>query len=353
MSICKEATNLRKKWISDNSGGFYAIFAAKTALIMINVAIVAGGDSGEYGISVKSGKQVELHIDRSLFRPFLINIRGKQWYYRIGQKSFPVDKNDFSLTIGHKKVRFDIVFNAIHGTPGENGRLQGYLDMLGIPYTSCDVATSAVTFNKSLCKSAVAAGGVSLARSRLVRAGDHDPAGLITTAMKFPLFVKPNNGGSSVGMSKVNAPEGLQEALRRAFREDGEVLVEEFIGGRELTCGVILTGGEVIALPLTEIIPKKEYFDYEAKYKPGMAMEEVPANIPGAVADECRRVSVSLFRLLNCRGVVRFDYIYDGREFWFLEVNTVPGLTRASIVPNMARAYGWNFTELITRMIRG
>lgn len=320
---------------------------------MINVAIVAGGDSGEYGISVKSGKQVELHIDRSLFRPFLINMKGKHWNYRIGQKVFPVDKSDFSLTIGHKKVKFSMVFNAIHGTPGENGKLQGYLDMLDIPYTSCDLATSSVTFNKHLCKSVVAAGGVSMARSLLVRAGDPDPAGMVNQALNFPLFVKPNNGGSSVGMSKVNEPAGLQEALQKAFQEDREVLVEEFVGGRELTCGVILTGGEVIALPVTEIIPGKEYFDYEAKYKPGMAQEVVPANIPETVADECRRISVSLFRLLNCRGVVRFDYIFDGREFWFLEVNTVPGLTRASIVPNMARAYGWDFTELITRLIRG
>lgn len=320
---------------------------------MINVAIVAGGDSGEYGISVRSGRQIELNIDRSLYRPFLINLRGKNWNYRVGQMLFPIDKNDFSITIGKRKIKFDMVFNAIHGTPGENGKLQGYLDMMAIPYTSCDATTSAVTFNKSLCKSVLAGGGVAMARSRLLRAGDPDPVGMITSALKFPLFVKPNNGGSSVGMSKVHDPGSLPEALQIAFREDKEVLVEEFIGGREFTCGVILTGGEVIALPVTEIIPKKEYFDYEAKYKPRMAREVVPARISESVAAECRRISVSLFHLLHCRGVVRFDYIYDDREFWFLEVNTVPGFTRASIVPNMARAYGWSFTELITRLIRG
>lgn len=320
---------------------------------MKNIAILAGGDSGEYSISVKSGRQVELNIDRTVYRPFLILIRGKRWEYRVGEKSFPIDKNDFSLMIGRRKVRFDMVFNAIHGTPGENGKILGYFDLLGIPYTSCDVTTSALTFNKSFCKDVVARCGVKTARSRHLTEFDNHLAGELLRELSLPLFVKPNNGGSSVGMSKVNEKEELSPALELAFREDREVLVEEFIKGRELTCGVILTGGETISLPVTEIIPKKEYFDYEAKYKKGMADEVVPANIPDDVSDECRRISEDLFRKLNCRGVVRFDYIFDGKDFYFLEVNTVPGLTKASIVPNMARAHGWSFTELITRLIEG
>jgi D-alanine-D-alanine ligase len=320
---------------------------------MKNIAIIAGGDSGEYKISVKSGQQVELNIDRLLYRPFLILIRGNRWEYRIGEKVFPVDKNDFSLQIGLRKIRFDLIFNAIHGTPGENGKILGYFDMLGIPYTSCDVTTSALTFNKSFCKDVVSGCGVKTARSRHLTRFDESLAGDILKELTLPLFVKPNNGGSSVGMSKVNEAGDLQPALELAFREDPEVLVEEFVKGRELTCGVIRTGREIIAFPVTEIIPKKEYFDYEAKYKKGMADEIVPARVPEQVSAECQRISRYLFEKLNCRGVVRFDYIFNDSGFYFLEVNTVPGLTKASIVPNMARAYGWSFTELITRMIEG
>lgn len=318
---------------------------------MLNIAIVAGGDSGEYGISIKSGKQVELHMDQSKFRPFLIEIRGKNWNYKAGLKKFPVDKNDFSLTIGRRKVRFDAVFVAIHGTPGENGKLQGYFDMMGIPYTSCDVTTSALTFNKKFCKDVVSSFGISTARS--VHLFKHGSIGLkrIPGELSFPVFVKPNNGGSSVGMSKVNSGKELEPALLKAFEEDDEILVEEFIKGRELTCGVLRTGGKIIALPVTEVIPKKEYFDYEAKYSRGMADEVVPADIPVQESARCRKMSGMLYEKLNCRGVVRFDYIHTGKDFFFLEVNTVPGMSAASIVPKMARAYGWTFTELITRLI--
>ncbi len=318
---------------------------------MLNVAIVAGGDSGEYGISMKSGKQVELHMDRSLFRPFLIEIRGKNWNYRIGRKNFPIDKNDFSLSIGKRKIRFDLVFNAIHGTPGENGRLQGYLDMLGIPYTSCDVTTSAMTFNKGFCKEVVASCGISTAKSmHLFKWGAHTEAGILRE-LSLPVFVKPNNGGSSVGMSKVNQKKELNTALIKAFHEDGEILVEEFVKGRELTCGVIKTNGKIITFPVTEIIPKNEYFDFESKYKKGMAAEVVPADVTLQQSAQCQDISRLLYAKLNCKGVVRFDYIFTGADFYFLEVNTVPGLTAASIVPKMARAHGWSFTELITRLI--
>jgi D-alanine-D-alanine ligase len=318
---------------------------------MMNIAIVAGGDSGEYGISIKSGKQVELHIDREKFNPFLIEIKGKNWNYRIGLKKFPVDKNDFSLTIGRKKIRFAAVFVAIHGTPGENGKLQGYFDMLGIPYTSCDVTTSALTFNKSFCKDVVHACGVKTARSlHLFKSRPYSDA-KIFAELSLPVFVKPNNGGSSVGMSKVNLKSELNPALDKAFHEDDEILVEEFIRGRELTCGVLRSEGELIALPLTEIIPLKEYFDYEAKYKKGMANEVVPADIPAIHARKCHEISTMLYEKLNCKGVVRFDYIFTGSDFYFLEVNTVPGMSAASIVPKMARAHGWSFSELITRLI--
>jgi len=318
---------------------------------MINIAVLAGGDSGEYQISMKSGRQVELFLDHSKYRPFLIEIRGASWKYRIDRKSFAIDKNDFSLLIGKRKIRFQMVFNAIHGTPGENGKLQGYFDLLGIPYTSCNVTTSAITFNKHFCKAVVSAAGVKTPRSIVFMKPEQKMAETISKSLDVPVFIKPNNGGSSVGMSKVHQKKELNEALEKAFREDNEVLVEEFIRGRELTCGVLRTGGRVIALPVTEIIPKKEFFDYEAKYRKGMSDEVVPAEIPDRVAHACRSLSETLYEKLNCSGVVRFDYIYDGKDFWFLEVNTVPGLTSASIVPKMAEAQGWTFTELLTRII--
>lgn len=318
---------------------------------MLNVAIVAGGDSGEYGISIKSGNQVELHMDREKYRPFLIVIKGRRWNYQIGLKKFPVDKNDFSITIGNRKIKFDVVFIAIHGKPGENGRLQGYFDMLGIPYTSCDATTSALTFNKRFCKDVVASAGVKTAKSIHLFKSGKASVNQVLEELSLPVFVKPNNGGSSVGMSKVAVQKELKPALEKAFAEDDEILVEEFIGGRELTCGVLRTGKKLVAFPVTEIIPKKEYFDYEAKYKKGMADEVVPAHITTEQSDACKTISQQLYEKLNCKGVVRFDYIYDGKEFFFLEVNTVPGLSAASIVPKMANAHGWTFTELITRLI--
>ena len=230
---------------------------------MLNVAIVAGGDSGEYGISMKSGKQALLHIDREKFNPFLIEVRGKKMNWLTDGQKIPMDKNDFSITIGKKKIKFQVVFNAIHGSPGENGKLQGYFDLVGLPYTSSDVTTSALTFNKSFCKNVVAAYGINTAKSiHLFRNGEN-PVNRIVTELSFPVFVKPNNGGSSVGMSKVNVQDDLATALAKAFNEDPEILVEEFIAGRELTCVVLRTEGRIVSMPVTEIISSKELFDFE------------------------------------------------------------------------------------------
>ena len=318
---------------------------------MLNVAIVAGGDSGEHGISMKSGKQVCLHIDRNLFNPYLIEIKGQSWTQVVDRRKIPINKNDFSLAIGNKKIHFQVVFNAIHGTPGENGKLQGYFDMLGIPYTSSDVTTSALTFNKSFCKDVVSRYGIDTAKSiHLYKNGD-DSVKQILQTLSLPVFIKPNNGGSSVGMSKVKLKRELKDALVKAFNEDTEVIVEEFIRGRELTCGVLRTEGKIVSLPVTEIISRKEFFDFEAKYKTGLAEEVVPAKIPQSDAENCSEISRFLYEKLNCKGIVRFDYIFGGKKFTFLEVNTVPGMSKASIVPRMAKAHGWTFRELVTRLI--
>jgi D-alanine-D-alanine ligase len=318
---------------------------------MLNIAIVAGGDSGEYEISLMSGRQVEVHLDRSRYVPFLIEIRKDKWTHFNGASEFDIDKNDFSLTIVDTRIRFDAVFNAIHGTPGENGKLQGYFDILGIPYTSCGVTTSAITFNKSFCKNVVASYGIGISRSVHLYDGEKDMKDTILQKLSLPVFIKPNNGGSSVGMSKVNHTHDIDKALAMAFHEDNEILVEEFIEGRELTCGVMRSKGNIVTFPVTEIISKKEFFDFEAKYKEGLASEVVPADIPVHVSDECRKTSRFLYERLKCKGVVRFDYIYRNDRFFFLEVNTVPGLTEQSIVPKMTKAHGWTVTELFTRMI--
>jgi D-alanine-D-alanine ligase len=318
---------------------------------MLNVAIVCGGDSGEQDISLKSGRQVFHHLDREKYAPFLVIVGRHGWICSMDGKEVHVDKDNFNIIRDGKSVRFDVVFNAIHGTPGEDGKLQGYLDMIGIPYTSSGVTTSALTFNKSFCKKVVASTGVLTAHSIHIFSRTEEPVYAVWEEIAFPCFVKPNNGGSSVGMSKVNKAEELEPALQKAFKEDEEVLVEDFIQGRELTCGVVRSQGRVIAFPVTEIISKTEFFDYEAKYKEGLAEEVVPANIEADVSDKCRKISMDLYEKLNCRGVVRFDYIYSNYEFYFLEVNTVPGLTEQSIVPKMARAHGWTMTELYTRMI--
>jgi D-alanine-D-alanine ligase len=307
---------------------------------MLNVAIVCGGDSGEYDVSMKSAGQVFLHLDKEKYNPFLLILSKNGWFCNIYGQDIPVDKDNFSIDIEGTRIKLDLVFNAIHGTPGEDGKLQGYLDMMGIPYTSCGVTTSSLTFNKSFCKKVVASMGRTV-----------DPIYAVWEEIAFPCFVKPNNGGSSVGMSKVNKADELESALQKAFHEDEEVLVEDFIKGRELTCGVLRSEGKLIAFPITEIISKTEFFDYEAKYNEGLAQEVVPADIPDDVAEKCKSISMNLYEKLNCRGVVRFDYIYSNYDFYFLEVNTVPGLSEQSIVPKMARAHGWTMTELFTKMI--
>jgi D-alanine-D-alanine ligase len=318
---------------------------------MLNVAIVCGGDSGEYEVSMKSGGQVFQHLDRNKFSPFLVIVSRNGWFCNNDGQEIPIDKEHFTVDIDGKRITFDVVFNTIHGTPGEDGKLQGYLDMMNIPYTSSGVTTSSLTFNKSYCKRVVASMGVKTANSVHLFRRTEDPVYAVWEEIAFPCFVKPNNGGSSVGMSKVNKAEDLEPALKKAFAEDDEVLVEDFIKGRELTCGVLRSEGKVIAFPITEIISKTEFFDYEAKYNEGLAQEVVPADIPGDVAEKCQKISMSLYEKLNCRGVVRFDYIYCNYDFYFLEVNTVPGLSEQSIVPKMARAHGWSVTELFTRMI--
>jgi len=316
---------------------------------MKNIAIICGGDSGEYEISIKSGRVVSEHLDKSKYNGWLVEIKGEDWFYQgeDGKKYF-IDKNDFSLTVKGERISFDGVFNAIHGTPGEDGKMQGYLDMLDIPYTSCGVDSSALSFNKHLCNRFISAYGISVANSVVIRKGEKVDRKQVIDNLGLPLFVKPARSGSSVGVSKVHKEDDFDEAVRKALAEDDQVLVEEYIEGRELACGLINKGEELIVFPLTEIISKKDFFDYEAKYTEGLAHEVTPAKVDVEVEQDIKTLSAFLFRQMGCKGFVRFDYILSGKGLYFLEVNAIPGMTEASLLPQMANAFGMSITELFT-----
>ncbi len=316
------------------------------------IAIAAGGNSGEYEISINSAGVIYKNIDQNKYDAYIIHIKGHSWTYLDSTgEHIEINKNDFSINVKGEKVTFDCVFIAIHGTPGEDGKLQGYFDLLGIPYTSCDLTTSAITFNKSYCNRVVGSFDINTPKSVHLFRNNEVQVQEIIDKLSLPCFVKPNSGGSSVGMSKVLAEEELLKAVQIAFQEDDQVLIEEYIEGRELTCGIIKTKGDHIIFPVTEIVSSKEFFDFEAKYTEGMADEIVPADISEYTSNECKRISALLYDKLNCSGLVRFDFIYRDEEFYFLEVNTVPGLSEGSIVPKMAEATGMPLADLYDMMI--
>ncbi|HLN54697.1 MAG TPA: D-alanine--D-alanine ligase [Bacteroidales bacterium] len=318
---------------------------------MKTIAIAAGGDSSEYGISVKSAGEV-CNILSSGYKPYVIVIRGSNWYWEDGKGRYhSIDKNDFSLDIDGTKVRFDGVFIAIHGTPGENGLLQGYFDMLKIPYTSCGAFSSALTFNKQACKLFLKEYKIDMAEAFLVRKDEpFDPAAIIGRT-GLPVFVKPNDSGSSFGVTKVKKKEELLGAMEVAYRESNEVLIESFLNGREVACGVMKTKDRTLVMPVTEIISKNEFFDYEAKYTPGKSDEITPAQLPCGVAEEIQRLSLRIYEILGCKGIVRVDFIVVNNKPYFLEINTVPGLTKESIVPKQAAAYGISLEDLFAMLV--
>lgn len=322
-----------------------------------NIALLTGGYSKEYEVSLSSGKVIAANLDPEKFNVYQINIAKDRWLYL--DESFPVemDKNDFSLTIESEKIRFDAAFIGIHGTPGEDGKLQGYLDLIGIPYNTCGRTTSAITFNKYFTNEIIGRWGYNVAKTLYIHKRSIPQPEEIINFLNFPCFVKPNCNGSSVGISKVHSFDELKPALEVAFAEDDEVLVQEFIEGIEVTCGIYEKDQQLIVLPLTEIVSVNEFFDYQAKYTAGYSDEITPARINEDLTSECTEISKDLYRKLNCRGIVRFDYILTPeksgtkRKFFILEVNTIPGLSEASIVPKQAAAMGIKLKELFTDVI--
>lgn len=318
-----------------------------------NIALITGGYSGEAVISYKSADTIYNNVDRSKWNVFWIDIRTDGWFYKADNGTeYPIDKNDFSVTVAGSKISFDAVLVGMHGTPGEDGKLQGYFDCLRIPYTSCDAATSALTFNKRYTVAVAAFAGIKVARSMHLFKGDGTTGAQVAAQLKLPVFVKPNNGGSSIGMSKVSDASLLDAAISKAFNEDDQVLVEEFIKGREYTIGVFKSKGTIIALPITEIISKNEFFDFEAKYE-GASDEITPAQVQESIAQKVRETAIKAYAVFNCNGVVRIDFIYDEESGYpyMLEINTVPGQSAASLVPQQVAAMGWSLKEFYSALI--
>lgn len=316
------------------------------------IAFVTGGYSAESVISYQSAATIEKNIDTQKFDVYKIDVRPEGWVYEYENGKVQVDKDDFSILVSGKKIWFDAVLIGIHGTPGEDGKLQGYLDLHKIPYTSCDAATSALTMNKRYTVAVAAFSGISTAKSVHLFSDNKMSPEEIAAQLKFPVFVKPNSGGSSIGMSKVNDPKDLAAALDKAFHEDSQVLVEEFISGREFTIGVFKNAQGTTVLPITEVKSHNDFFDYEAKYK-GKNEETTPANIPEELANQLRAAARKVFQVFNCRGVVRMDFIYNEttKQPYLLEINTVPGQSEASIVPQQVRALGMTLKDFYTGLI--
>lgn len=317
-----------------------------------NVAVICGGYTAERNISLGSGDVVTRNLDPQLYHIYKVLVNTDGCY--VQPENIRVNMSDFSFDNNGATIKFDLVFNAIHGSPGEDGRIQGYFDMLQIPYTNCNAATSALTFNKVWTKK-VLAGEVNLAKGKLVKSDEADMDAAIqeiTDGFRLPLFVKPNNNGSSYGISKIKAFETLKNAVTEALKFDTEVLVEEGITGTEVTCGVYRYKGEIIVLPICEIVAgKHDFFDYTAKYTAGESDEIIPARIPETEAAKVANTSSRIYQLLNCKGVVRIDYIISNGEPFFLEVNTVPGISEASIVPKMAVASGLTLQAFFGRLL--
>ena len=319
----------------------------------LKIALLAGGDSPEREIALQSAAQIAAALDRGKYDVTVIDLHRRDWHYTAPDgRQWQVDKNDFSLTVEGEQREFDYALVIIHGTPGEDGRLQGYLDMMGIPYSSCSMVSSVITFDKITTKRTLAGRGINLAREVFLRRGEAFDAARIVADLGLPLFVKPNANGSSFGVTKVHTPEELPAAIAAAFAQGDEILVEECIAGREMGCGVMIAGGKEYLFPITEIIPRKEFFDYEAKYTAGRSEEITPADIAPEVKAELNRMTLEAYRTCRCSGVVRVDFIVtpEGRPY-FIELNSIPGMSAGSIVPKQVRAMGMTLGELFDIVI--
>ncbi|MCB0568319.1 MAG: D-alanine--D-alanine ligase [Phaeodactylibacter sp.] len=309
----------------------------------LNVAIVTGGDVAERSISLQSAATVFKHLDANKYDKYIIELN--QGAFTEQGTGAPVDMNDFSLHRPDGIVRFGLIFLMIHGHPAEDGCMQGYFQLLGIPYTGCNHFVSALTFDKQACKDFLKAHDIPMAPSRLLRKGQ-PVSWQELLDMGLPLFVKPNKNGSSYGVSKVKTPGELEPAVALSFQFDDEVVVEGFLNGVEFSNGVVRKDGETLVLPITEIVPQNEFFDFKAKYE-NESQEITPARLTAGLWDQCQAQTKKIYEVLGCRGMARIDYILVDGTFYFLEANTIPGMSEASIIPQQAHAHGWTIAELL------
>lgn len=317
-----------------------------------NIAIVAGGDSSEIVVSLKSAEGIYSFIDKDKYFLYIVIVKRDEWYVTLpGGEHAPIDKNDFSFIEEGKKKRFDFAYITIHGTPGENGLLQGYFELIGIPYSTCNVLVSALTFNKFVCNNFLRNFNVRVADSIHLFKGNPMNEDEIVSRLGLPVFVKPNDGGSSFGVTKVKEANQLLPAIEKAFGEDKEVIVERFIAGTEVTCGCYKIKGKEVLFPLTEVVSQNEFFDFDAKYN-GQSDEITPARIPAALAEKIQQMTSKIYDILGAKGLIRVDYIIpEGEEPILLEVNTTPGMTAASFIPQQVRAAGLDIKDVMTDII--
>ena len=315
-----------------------------------SVAVIYGGNSSEHQVSIQSGKNVAANLDRERYDVYEILIKGKSWTLiaRNGEEMEPaeIDKTNFSAA----GVHFDVAFIMIHGTPGENGLLQGYFEMLEIPFTTCNAFVSNIAFDKYSCKRFLDFAGVKFAKDCYIRKGRPYSPRSIVAQLGLPLFIKPTNGGSSFGVTKVKSMEEIEPAVERAFLENDAVMAEEAIVGREVTNGIFTDRGKIVNLPVTEIVTEREFFDFEAKYQ-GLSKEICPAPLPPHITEQIQQMTTHIYTFMGCSGLVRMDYIIKGEEIFFLEMNMVPGMTPMSLIPAQVRAAGIEIKEFFTALI--
>jgi len=317
-----------------------------------NIAVVYGGDSSEFVVSVKSSINVYESIDSNKYNVWKVQMVGLEWdVFENIQLIAPIDKNDFSFIKDGQKITFDFAYITIHGTPGEDGKLQGYFDMVKVPYSTSGVYASALTFNKYFCSNYLRNFNVRMAKSVRLFKGDQVDVDQLIENLGLPLFVKPNAGGSSFGVTKVKEKGQLLDALEMATKESSDILIEQFIDGPEFTCGLVKLSDQEFLFPVTEVIPQNEFFDFEAKYTVGKTDEITPARISPELTSKIQQLSSRIYDLCDCSGIVRIDYILKDNEFYFLEVNTTPGMTSTSFVPQQIAAMDRKLGDILGLII--
>lgn len=316
------------------------------------IAIVGGGDTSEFHVSLRSAQGIYSFIDKEKYTLYVIEMHGLDWHVQLPDEAVaPIDRNDFSFQLNGEKVKFDFAYITIHGTPGEDGHLQGYLDMLGIPYSCCGVLAAALTYDKFACNQYLKSFGIRIAESLMLRKGQSVSDEDVLTKIGLPCFIKPSLGGSSFGVTKVKTKEQIQPAISKAFDEAKEVVVEAFMEGIEVTCGCYKTKEKSVVFPITEVVTQNEFFDYDAKYN-GQVSEITPARISAELTDRIQKITSAIYDILGASGIIRVDYIItSGEKINLLEVNTTPGMTPTSFIPQQVRAAGLDIKDVMTDII--